>query len=61
MKKKISLLLVVLLTFIPVNASTIKDKKNELSSTQKDIESKQEAVNANKEKQTDIIQASLAV
>ena len=54
MKKKITLLLVVLLTFIPVNASTIKDKKNELSSTQKDIESKQEAVNANKEKQTDI-------
>lgn len=54
MKKKITLILAVLIMFIPVNASTIKDKKNELSSAEKHIEDKQEAVTANKEKQAAI-------
>ncbi len=53
-KKKSALILAMLLTFIPVNASTIKDKKNELNSAEKHIEDKQEAVSANKAKQAAI-------
>lgn len=54
MKKKITLLLAVLLIFIPVNASTIKDKKNELSSAEQHIKDKQQAVSNNQDKQAAI-------
>ncbi|MBE6022469.1 MAG: hypothetical protein E7231_04435 [Cellulosilyticum sp.] len=48
MKKKIAFILAGLLIFVPVNASTLTDKKNELNSTKQNIKEKQEAVNEKK-------------
>ncbi len=49
MRKKIILLLAVLLTFMPVYATTLKDKKEALNSTQQDIKDKKETASQKKE------------
>lgn len=49
MKKKLILILTVLLLVIPVSASSLTDKKNELSSTEQEIEDKETEI-ANKQK-----------
>ena len=58
MKKKIILFLVGLLVLTPVNASTLTDKKNELSNTKQDIKDKQAAANK-KKKQKEAIQEEI--
>ena len=58
MKKKIILLLVGLLILTPVNASTLTEKKNELSNTKQDIKDKQAAANE-KKKQKEAIQEEI--
>ena len=49
MRKKIILLLAMLLTFMPVYATTLKDKKEALNSTQQDIKDKKETASQKKE------------
>ena len=49
MRKKIILLLAMVLTFVPIHATTLKDKKEELNSTQQDIKDKKEAATKKKE------------
>ena len=49
MRKKIILLLAMVMAFVPIHATTLKDKKEELNSTQQDIKSKKEAVSQKKE------------
>ena len=49
MRKKMILLLAMVLAFVPVHATTLKDKKEALNSTQEDIKDKKEAVNQKKE------------
>jgi len=44
MRKKIALFLAILLVFIPVSASSLSDKKNELSSTEQHIKDKETQV-----------------
>ena len=44
MKKKIALFLTILLIFVPVSASSLSDKKNELSSAQQHIKDKEAQV-----------------
>ena len=49
MRKKIILLLAMVLTFVPIHATTLKDKKEELNSAQQDIKDKKEAATKKKE------------
>ncbi len=49
MKKKIALFFAILLVFIPVNASSLSDKKNELNSTQQHIKDKEAQVTEKQE------------
>ena len=53
MKKIITLLLIGCLTLVPTYASTLTDKKNQLSSAEKHIQDKQDAISKNKDKQAD--------
>lgn len=56
MKKKWAFVLVVVLALVPVNASTLKDKKNELNNTQQHIKDKKAQVSQTKEKKEAIQQ-----
>ena len=58
MKKKIIIVLAALLIFIPINASTLTDKKNELSNTQQSIKDKQAEADE-KKKQIQAIQEEI--
>ena len=58
MRKKIILLLAMVLTFVPIHATTLKDKKEELNSTQQDIKDKKEAATKKKE-QKEVLQEEI--
>lgn len=54
MKKKITLLLMMLLALAPIHASTLSDKKDKLSSNEQNIKDKQAEVNKKQEQQEKI-------
>lgn len=56
MKKKWAFVLAVVLALVPVNASTLKDKKNELNNTQQHIKDKKAQASQTKEKKEAIQQ-----